>query len=181
MTIRRIGVLTGGGDVPGLNACIKAVTLQATELGWDVLGFRSGYRGVLDFNPADPDSGSAYLMPLSPHAVRTIDRMGGTILHTTRISPDQLPPSDLPPFLKETIPKGSDGTFDCTTHMLSVFEALHIDALVALGGDGTLNYGARLEREGLAVMRFPKRWTTMCSEPTTASDFDRHHAIGRIC
>jgi 6-phosphofructokinase len=95
-------------------------------------------------------------MPLSPHAVRTIDRMGGTILHTTRISPDKLPPSDLPPLLKETIPKGSDGTFDCTTHMLSVFEALHIDALVALGGDGTLNYGARLEREGLAVMLVPK-------------------------
>lgn len=156
MAIRRIGVLTGGGDVPGLNACIKAVTLLATELGWDVLGFRGGYRGVLNVNPDEPDTGSGHLVPLSPNIVRTIDRMGGTILHTTRTSPDKLPPSELPLFLRGNIQANPDGTFDCTAHMLGVFEALHIDALVALGGDGTLNYGARLEREGFAVALVPK-------------------------
>lgn len=156
MAIRRIGVLTGGGDVPGLNACIKAVTLRAVELGWDVQGFRSGYLGVLNYNPADPEAGSVNLMSLSPSAVRTIDRMGGTILHTTRISPDKLSPSALPEFLKDRVQPNSDGSFDCTAHMLRVFEALHIDALVALGGDGTLNFGARLQREGLPVMLVPK-------------------------
>lgn len=156
MAIRRIGVLTGGGDVPGLNACIKTVTLQASELGWDLLGFRNGYLGVVNYDPNSPEAGLANLMPLSPSSVRTIDRMGGTILHTTRTSPDRLPSSSLPPFLKDKLQPSSDGSFDCTGHMLRVFEDLHIDALVALGGDGTLNFGARLEREGFPVMLVPK-------------------------
>ena len=156
MAIRRIGVLTGGGDVPGLNACIKTVTIRASELGWDVLGFRNGYLGVLNYDPASPETVSANLMPLSPSAVRTIDRMGGTVLHTTRTSPDKLPLSALPEFLKGKIQPSSDGSFDCTAHMLRVFEALGIDALIALGGDGTLNFAARLEREGFRVMLVPK-------------------------
>ena len=156
MTIRRIGVLTGGGDVPGLNACIKTITLHANELGWDVVGFRGGYHGMLHYNPDDPGGSADHLMALSPNIVRTIDRAGGTILHTTRISPDRLSASDMPPFLSGSVSPGSDGSVDCTAHILRVLQSLRIDALVALGGDGTLNYAARLHREGLPIMLVPK-------------------------
>src|SRR5260221_6119044 len=109
MTIRRIGVLTGGGDVPGLNACVKTIPLHAIDHGWDVVGFRGGYHGILHFNPADPyGSTAAHVMALSPNIVRTIDRAGGTILHTTRMSPDQPSQSDLPSFLTAILPVRAD-------------------------------------------------------------------------
>src|SRR5260221_11819576 len=155
MTIRRIGVLTGGGDVPGLNACVKTIPLHAIDHGWDVVGFRGGYHGILHFNPADPDgSTAAHVMALSQTIVRTIDRAGGTILHTTRMSPDRLSQSDLPSFLT-TMVAGPENSFDSTAHILRVLQTLRIDALVALGGDGTLNYAARLHREGVPVMLIP--------------------------
>src|SRR5579864_9154353 len=156
MAIRRIGVLTGGGDVPGLNACVKAVTLHGAALGWEVIGIRNGYRGLLDYDLEDPQADSSHLTPLTPNVVRTIDRMGGTILHTTRTSPDKLSLSELSAHLRGIVPPGKDGSFDCTEHVLRVAEALRLDALVALGGDGTLNYSARLQREGMAVMLVPK-------------------------
>src|SRR3546814_2575752 len=83
----RIGILTGGGDVPGLNACIRSVTLSALDLGWEVLGFRRGWQGFLRIDPADPTSVAANTRRLDREAVRGIDRMGGTILHTSRTDP----------------------------------------------------------------------------------------------
>jgi 6-phosphofructokinase len=156
MTIKRLGVLTGGGDVPGLNACIKAVTLGAVELGWEVIGFRRGFSGPLNYNPADAAGSEIHLARLNPDIVRTINRMGGTMLHTTRTSPDRIQGPELPPFLKGVFPCSAEGSFDCTPHLLKVFEALKIDALVAIGGDGTLTYAARLQREGMAMMLVPK-------------------------
>jgi len=156
MAIRRIGVLTGGGDVPGLNACIKAVTVNGTALGWDVIGIRSGYRGLLDYDLSDPLGDAKHLIPLTPSNVRTIDRMGGTILHTTRTSPDKLSASELPTQVKGQVQPGVDGRFDCTAQVLRTLEALRVDALIALGGDGTLNFSARLQREGVAIMLVPK-------------------------
>jgi 6-phosphofructokinase 1 len=94
-------------------------------------------------------------MALSPNIVRTIDRAGGTILHTTRMSPDRLSASDLPSFLTTMAP-GPEDSFDSTAHILRVLQTLRIDALVTLGGDGTLNYAARLHREGVPVMLIPK-------------------------
>lgn len=156
MTIRRIGVLTGGGDVPGLNACIKTITLNAIDRGWDVVGIRGGYHGLLHFNPGDPDDSAAHVTSLLPNIVRTIDRDGGTILHTTRLSPDRLAASDLPQFLAGAVSPDPDGRFDCTTHIMRVLEHLNVDALITLGGDGTLNYAARLNREGVPIMLVPK-------------------------
>jgi 6-phosphofructokinase len=156
MKIKRIGVLTGGGDVPGLNACIKAVTLRAVELGWEVIGFRRGFAGVLNYDPTDPKGSEVHLMRLNTDTVRTINRMGGTILHTSRTSPDRIRESRLPAFLKGKPLPASDGYRDCTSHLLRVFEALQIDALVAIGGDGTLSYAARLRREGMTMMLVPK-------------------------
>ena len=86
----RIGILTGGGDVPGLNTCIKAVVHRASERGWDVMGFRRGWAGPLNVNPADPKSAADWTVPLSIPAVRTIDRTGGTILHTSRTNPGKV-------------------------------------------------------------------------------------------
>src|SRR3546814_7846317 len=83
----RIGILTGGGDVPGLNPCIRSITLNADDLGWEVLGFRRGWEGVLAIDPADPASVDTNTMALTREGVRGIDRMGGTILHTSRVDP----------------------------------------------------------------------------------------------
>ena len=83
----RIGILTGGGDVPGLNACIRSVVLSADDLGWEVTGFRRGWEGVMGMDPADPASVAAHSLPLTREGVRGIDRTGGTILHTSRRDP----------------------------------------------------------------------------------------------
>lgn len=156
MTIKRIGVLTGGGDVPGLNACIKAVTLGAVARGWEVVGFRRGFAGALNYDPDNPEVSEIHLTRLSPDNVRTINRTGGTMLHTSRTSPDRIPQSELPDFLKDGTLLAKNGTVDCTPHLLKVFAALQIDAVVAIGGDGTLSYAARLQREGMPMMLVPK-------------------------
>ena len=97
----RIGILTGGGDVPGLNPCIKAVVHRAAEFGWEVVGFRNGWAGPLNFNPDDDKaSRERWLMALDTDAVRGIDRTGGTILHSSRTNPGKVPASELPDFLK---------------------------------------------------------------------------------
>jgi len=151
----RIAILTGGGDVPGLNPCIKAITLGAIQQGWEVIGFRRGWAGPLEYDPADPEASEAQIVRLTPDSVRTIDRTGGTMLHSSRTNPAKAKPSDLPDFLKGTLTPNGDRV-DATPHILKVLEALKIDALVAIGGDDTLSYAARLHREGFAVMAAPK-------------------------
>lgn len=134
----RIGILTGGGDVPGLNPCIRSVTLSAIDLGWQVTGFRRGWDGLLRIDPDDRASISAYSYRLDREAVRGIDRMGGTILHTSRSDPRTV--------------KGGDRT----DHVLKVLESLGIDAMVTLGGDGTLRFSAHLSSLGFPVISIPK-------------------------
>jgi 6-phosphofructokinase 1 len=152
----RIGVLTGGGDVPGLNPCIKAITRAALARGWEVVGFRRGWAGPLHYDPDDAESAHEQLMPLDAEAVRTIDRRGGTILHTSRTNPGRVKPKDLPDFLKDTFRAGAEGTIDCTPHVLAVFETLGIDAMFVIGGDDTLSYAAHLHRQGMKMMALPK-------------------------
>lgn len=134
----RIGILTGGGDVPGLNACIRSITLSATDLGWEVIGFRRGWLGLLNIDPSDPASIAENSRPLTRRTVHGIDRRGGTILHTSRLDPRT----------------ARDG--DRTTHILHVLERLGVDALITLGGDGTLRFSAHLSRQGFAVVSVPK-------------------------
>ncbi|MEQ9144044.1 MAG: ATP-dependent 6-phosphofructokinase [Parvibaculaceae bacterium] len=151
----RIGILTGGGDVPGLNPCIKAVTRRAEELGWEVVGFRRGWAGPLNYNPDDKEGSEKLLMRLDGPRVRTIDRTGGTVLHTSRTKPSKVKKEDVPSFVKGAT-ENEDGTMDCTAHVLRVMESLGIDALLPIGGDDTLSYGARLYREGMKTMSIPK-------------------------
>jgi 6-phosphofructokinase 1 len=153
----RIGILTGGGDVPGLNPCIKAVVNRATENGSEVVGIRKGWGGLLNFNPDDPSSHDEWIQPLNDRVVRTIDRSGGTHLHTSRTNPQRVKPADLPAFLegKYVLAPGED-RIDCTPHTLEVLEHLGIDALVPIGGDDTLSFAVRLHQEGFRVVAIPK-------------------------
>jgi 6-phosphofructokinase 1 len=150
----RIGILTGGGDVPGLNACIKAATLRAEEEGHDVVGIRRGWRGLLATDPDDPASVAENIVDLTPSAVRTIDRTGGTVLHTSRTNPAKVRPSEEPAFLAAG--REDDAPRDHTPHVLHAIERLGIDALIPIGGDDTLSFALRLHDEGVPVVAIPK-------------------------
>lgn len=153
----RIGILTGGGDVPGLNPCIKAVVNHAAMHGWEVVGIRKGWAGLLHYDLADDEgSASEWLEPLNTGNVRTIDRSGGTHLHTSRTNPQRVKPNDLPPFLAGRRPVDGSSTVDCTDHTLAVLDRLGIDALVPIGGDDTLSFACRLHQEGVRVVAVPK-------------------------
>ena len=150
----RIAVLTGGGDVPGLNAAIKAVVLRAAEHGHEVLGLRRGWAGLLNIDPDDPTSIDEYTQPMDAAWVRTIDRTGGTILHTSRTHPGKVKPDAVPEFLES--PSGVEPPYDFTPHALRVVDALGIDVLIPIGGDDTLSYALRLHEEGVPVIAIPK-------------------------
>lgn len=156
---KRIGVLTGGGDVPGLNPAMKEVVLNAFDLGYEVLGIRRGWGGLLWYNLDEPSTHDDYITNLGRNDVRQIDRTGGTFLHTSRINPQKARSSDVPDFLENSnLGKKIDdkGTMDYTDHVLRVLDHLGIDALVPIGGDDTLSYGVRLSREGFPVVAIPK-------------------------
>jgi 6-phosphofructokinase len=150
----RIGILTGGGDVPGLNACIKAATNRAFEEGHEMLGIRRGWAGLLNCDPSDPSSAEEHTMRLDPEVVRTIDRTGGTILHTSRTNPAKVRADDEPDFLKAG--RVDDEVRDHTPHVLEVLEHLGIDAMIPIGGDDTLSFALRLHEEGVPVVAVPK-------------------------
>lgn len=150
----RIGILTGGGDVPGLNPCIKAVVDRVSDEGHEVVGIRRGWGGLLDSDPSDPESLASNLIPLDRGRVRTVDRTGGTFLHTSRTNPGQVPVDDVPEMLQEQAQ--GDGPYDFTKHVLDVIEAQQIDVLIPIGGDDTLSYGLRLHDEGVPVIAIPK-------------------------
>lgn len=153
----RIGVLTGGGDVPGLNPCIKALVYRANDEGHEVLGIRRGWLGLLNFNPDSSESHETCVMPLNKNNTRTIDRTGGTMLHTSRTNPSSTRASEVPSFLRgENFDERSKELFDFTPHVMRVLESLKLDVLVPIGGDDTLSYGARLYEEGFPIIAIPK-------------------------
>ena len=152
-----IGILTGGGDVPGLNSCIKAAVYRATDAGHTMTGIRLGWGGLLNYDHTDKKSHGECVVRLTKANTRTIDRTGGTYLHTSRANPGKVNRRHVPEFLKESYGKaGAGDTADCTKHVLEVLGRLKIDALVAIGGDDTLSYAARLHREGVPIVCVPK-------------------------
>ncbi|MER3545156.1 MAG: phosphofructokinase [Chloroflexota bacterium] len=157
MAKRRIAILTGGGDVPGLNVAIKAVVNRAAQRDIDVLGIRRGWMGLLQIDPDDPDTLEKWTMPLTSERVRTIDRTGGTILHTSRTNPANVKPGEVPAFVREQDrAAGPKDTVDCTRHVLRVLDFLGVEALIPIGGDDTLSYATRLHHEGFQVVAIPK-------------------------
>jgi ATP-dependent phosphofructokinase / diphosphate-dependent phosphofructokinase len=150
----RLAVLTGGGDVPGLNPCIKALVTRVEDAGHEVVGVRRGWAGLLECNPDDETTLAGNVRRLELADVRTIDRTGGTMLHTSRTNPGNVRGGEVPDFLSGQA--AGDGPFDFTEHVLRVIETLGIDALVAIGGDDTLSYALRLHDENVPVIAIPK-------------------------
>jgi len=148
----RIGILTGGGDVPGLNACIKTVVNRASDKGHQVVGIRRGWGGLLYTNPDDPDTVEKHMIPLDPAWVRTIDRSGGTVLHSSRTHPGKVKADAVPDYLEAE----GEAPYDFTVHVMKVLESQGIDVLIPIGGDDTLSYGLRLHEEGVPVIAIPK-------------------------
>ncbi len=159
---KRIAILTGGGDVPGLNAVIKQVTYRGCSMGYEVLGIRRGWEGLTHLNMDDPASVSRYTLQLTPLNTRTIDRTGGTFLHSSRTNPAKM--KSLPEHLKgmsfPTRETEKDGqktvTYDVTSAVLKNLERLGADTVIAIGGDDTLSYARRLHDEGVKIMAIPK-------------------------
>jgi len=155
--MKRIGILTGGGDVPGLNSIIKSVVYRAVEMDWEVLGIRRGWKGLTHLRPGpgpDPDS----VRPLDRTTTRAIDRTGGTILHTSRTNPARMTRESLPELDAARLAalRTDDDRYDLTPIVLDNIERLGITHLVAIGGDDTLGYADRLSREGVPLIAIPK-------------------------
>ncbi len=148
-----IGILTGGGDVPGLNPAIRAITVRALREGFKVIGIRRGWAGLVDMIPDPQADNSNNYRVLSEDLVNRAGRTGGTFLHTSRTRPSHLPLSNLPPHLRD---KYQDNVNDVTADVLKNIEFLGIDTLIPIGGDDTLSYGLRLHQEGVKVVAIPK-------------------------
>jgi len=162
MAGKRIGILTGGGDVPGLNSVIKSVVYRASEMNSEVIGIRRGWEGLTHVDLNNPDSKGRYILPLDRKNTRTIDRTGGTYLHSSRTNPAKM--KKLPPICEggnfpasQSTKKGVTSTvYDVTAQVLKNVGTLGLDYLIAIGGDDTLSYAARLDKEGVKVIAIPK-------------------------
>lgn len=155
---RRIGILTGGGDVPGLNSVIKSVTYRATELGYEVMGIRRGWEGLTHQRPGSAAE-SAYVVPLDRVSTRTIDRTGGTWLHSSRTNPRKMPRQDLPAHLdaaRAAQMRTADDLYDVTPIVLENIEAMGLDYLIPIGGDDTLSFAQTLHESGVPLIAIPK-------------------------
>jgi 6-phosphofructokinase len=148
-----IAILTGGGDVPGLNPAIRALTVRALREGYRVLGLRHGWGGIVELqrDPAIPHAEQA--IELSEEIVNRVGRTGGTFLHTSRTNPSKVSQTQLPAHLKEKYP---GDTVDVTPEVLANLDFLGVDTLIPIGGDDTLSYAVRLHREGVRVIAIPK-------------------------
>jgi len=162
MAKKRIGILTGGGDVPGLNSVIKSVTYRSSENDIEVFGLRRGWEALTHVNLEDPASRSRYIIPLNRENTRTIDRHGGTVLHSSRTNPskmrklpDHLTGKDFPVSLG-TKSGSNTKTWDVSPQVLANLAALGIEYLIAIGGDDTLSYAAKLNQFGVKVIAVPK-------------------------
>lgn len=150
-----IAILTGGGDVPGLNSCIKMLVNRAHEAGIRSLGILRGWAGILEYIPEDEAGHDACVRELTPSSIRTIDRSGGTYLHTSRTKPSAVTFEKSPPHLKNRF-ASPDDVLDFTEIIMKNLEHLGVDAIIPIGGDDTLSFGERLSREGFSVIAIPK-------------------------
>src|SRR5213080_268178 len=188
--IRSLGVLTGGGDVPGLNAAIKALAYRAESMGIHIMGLREGWRGITYLDRSHSMESQVfklevpitwqegYLLPLHRLNTRTIDRQGGTILQSSRTNPASVRVSELPPHLRSYAEGRATGDHvDVTAEVLANMDYLELDGLVVIGGDDTLSYGAILSARGVPIWGIPK---TMDNDvPGTDYCIGFHTAINR--
>lgn len=148
-----IGILTGGGDVPGLNPAIRAVTIRALREGYQVIGIRRGWAGAIEAIRDPKADNSNNFEILSEEIVNKAGRTGGTFIHTSRTRPSHIPKKDVPEHLQDTY---TDEVNDLTPEVLKNLDYMGIDYLIPIGGDDTLSYGVRLYQEGVKVVAIPK-------------------------
>ncbi len=148
-----IGILTGGGDVPGLNPVIRAITIRAIGEGYQVIGIRRGWAGLVNMvRDKNADNSTSYEI-LTEEKVNKIGRTGGTFLHSSRTRPSHLPHIHIPDHLKD---KYSADSNDLTSEVLKNLDFLGINCLIPIGGDDTLSYAVRLHKEGVKLICIPK-------------------------
>lgn len=161
-----IGILTGGGDVPGLNPAIRAVTIRALREGYKVIGIRRGWGGLIDI-VRDPEyDNSNNFFELTEEIVNRAGRTGGTFLHTSRTRASHVPRANVPKHLQD---KYTDDINDLTPEVLKNLEFMGIDFLIPIGGDDTLSYAVRLSQESVKVVAIPKTMITTCREQIIVS------------
>jgi 6-phosphofructokinase len=148
-----IGILTGGGDVPGLNPAIRAVTIRALREGYQVIGIRHGWGGLVELVREKGYDNSDNVIPLTEEIVNRAGRTGGTYLHSSRTNPGKVSKSSVPAHLRATYDEAKN---DLTPEVLKNLDWLGIDYLIPIGGDDTLSYGVRLYQEGVKVVAIPK-------------------------
>lgn len=148
-----IGILTGGGDVPGLNPAIRAVTIRALREGYQVIGLRKGWSGIIEIIREKGADNSENFVVLSEQIVNKAGRTGGTFLHTSRVNPSRVKKEDVPLHLKSIY---TEELNDLTPEVLENLAFLGVDYLIPIGGDDTLSYGVRLYQEGFKVIAIPK-------------------------
>ncbi len=149
---KRIAILTGGGDVPGLNMCLKCLVYRTIDLGFEPIGIRKGWEGLINYNPNNPSTYSEHFIELTKNMVRPIDRTPGSFLHSSRLDPRQTPRHMVPDFLLNLKKKSQD----LTDHIKSVIEILGYQGLIVIGDDDTLHYSAYLSQMGVPVIAIPK-------------------------
>jgi 6-phosphofructokinase len=148
-----LAILTGGGDVPGLNPAIRAVTIRALQEGYRVLGIRRGWGGLVDLVPDTAADNSDAVIELTSEVVKRAARTGGTFLHSSRTRPSHLPRAFVPEHLAE---RYVDDVNDITPDVLANLDFLGVDTLIAIGGDDTLSYAHRLHEDGVKIIAIPK-------------------------
>lgn len=148
-----IGILTGGGDVPGLNPAIRAVTIRALREGYKVIGIRKGWSGLVSMVRDKDHDNSEHYLHLTEEIVNRAGRTGGTFLHSSRTRPSHVPRASVPEFLRETY---NQDVNDLTPEVLKNLEWLGIDFMIPIGGDDTLSYGVHLFQKGIKVIAIPK-------------------------
>jgi ATP-dependent phosphofructokinase / diphosphate-dependent phosphofructokinase len=151
---KRIGLLTAGGDAPGLNVCLKAIVFNAIDHGYEVVGIRKGWEGLLRFDPRNSSTHADNAMVLTKARVRDIDRMSGSYLHSSRVDPSHVAPQAAPAFLRPA--KGNGEPLDLTSHVMRAVDVLGLTALILVGDNFSLNYAARLNAAGVPVIGIPK-------------------------
>ena len=149
----RIGILTGGGDVPGLNPAIRAVTIRAIREGFEVIGIRRGWAGLIELNREHEYPDTVHCQVLTEELVNKVGRTGGTFLHTSRTRPSHVPDVSVPEHLRENYDKNIN---DLTPEVIKNLDALGIDHLIPIGGDDTLSYGVHLHKKGIKIIGIPK-------------------------
>jgi ATP-dependent phosphofructokinase / diphosphate-dependent phosphofructokinase len=151
-TTKRVAILTGGGDVPGLNMCLKSLVYRLIETGYEPIGVRKGWEGLIAYNPDDPTTYSDHFIELTKNMVRPIDRTPGSYLHSSRLDPRHTPRRLIPPHLRDE----KKDFQDLTSHIKNVFERLGYRGLIVVGDDDTLSYAAHLSAVGVPIVAVPK-------------------------